>query len=345
MMLETSRPRIALGMLARVVAAAIDLYALAALAYLVLRLLVGERWWPVELTNSLMPLPLLPALPALFLLLGLRLARAIRAWHVALLLPAVLAFALLYGGLFIPRVVPEGAPQFILLTFNLQSQPDNSEAVADLILSSNADVVALQELTQTLTDQLIPLLGETYPHRALHPSDAFAFGMGVFSRLPILDESMVELTFYNQRVQIALDDDTAITLFNVHPPPPRMGGGIDSTGRSQDIRAIIEWAAGETDGVILAGDWNTTDQSDDYAYITARYRDSFREAGWGFGATWPNFQYTHYPFSRAVAGFMPPLIRIDHIFHDSSLQAVEIAPLPTSAGSDHFPVRARLTVP
>jgi hypothetical protein len=102
MMLETSRPRIALGMLARVVAAAIDLYALAALAYLVLRLLVGERWWPVELTNSLMPLPLLPALPALFLLLGLRLARAIQGWHMALLLPAVLAFALLYGGLFIP---------------------------------------------------------------------------------------------------------------------------------------------------------------------------------------------------------------------------------------------------
>jgi endonuclease/exonuclease/phosphatase (EEP) superfamily protein YafD len=333
--------------LGRLLAAALDVYALGALAYLIVRLLVGERLWAVALLNNLMPIPLLPAAPALIILLLLWRTRAIRLWHAALVAPAALAFALLYGGLLLPRAqtAPADAPQFSLLTFNVQSQMGNAGVIADLLLLSDADVLALQEFTQTLADQLAPRLAETYPHQALHPSDSFAVGMGVFSRFPILEESMLELAFYNQRVQIALNDTQVFTLFNVHPPPPSLRGGFDASGRSRDITAILDWAAGEGSAVVLAGDWNATDQSHDYGRIAARYRDSFREAGGGLGATWPNFAHTRYPFSRLIAGFMPPLIRIDHIFHSQHVTALEAAPLASSAGSDHFPVRARLAVP
>jgi vancomycin resistance protein VanJ len=346
-----SRPRpfwkTTLRALVRILAAAIDLYALATIIYLLLRLLLGERFWPVALLNSLMPLPLLPAVSALLVQLAFWLARIVRVWHAALLLPAALAFIVLYGGLFVPRArtAPEGASTFMLLSFNVQSQMGNSDDIAAFLLSSGADVIALQELTQTLADQLIPQLTATYPHQALHPSDAFAFGMGVFSRFPILEEAMLELSFYNQRVRIALDDDTAMTLFNVHPPPPLFRGGFDATVRGQDIASIVEWASAETGAVILTGDWNSTDQSDHYGLVAAHYRDSFREVGWGLGATWPNFHYATYPGSQLVAGILPPLIRIDHIFHSDEVQALEAGPLSESAGSDHFPMLARLAVP
>ena len=78
-----------------------------------------------------------------------------------------------------------------------------------------------------------------------------------------------------------------------------------------------------------------SDQTSIYASLASQMGDSFREAGIGLGTTWPAFQ---------VVGMnpgLPPLIRIDYIWHSRGFQAVnaEVGPY---LGSDHLPVTATL---
>ena len=40
--------------------------------------------------------------------------------------------------------------------------------------------------------------------------------------------------------------------------------------------------------ILIAGDFNMTDQTDDYRRLTAKFSDTFREVGWGMGFTFPD---------------------------------------------------------
>jgi endonuclease/exonuclease/phosphatase (EEP) superfamily protein YafD len=57
--------------------------------------------------------------------------------------------------------------------------------------------------------------------------------------------------------------------------------------------------------------------------------DTFREVGVGFGATWPR------PVADELPTWLPPIIRIDYIFHSTQFQAVE-AVVDPFLGSDHL---------
>src|SRR5690606_10335908 len=80
---------------ARLLLVLVDLYAGAALLYLLLRLLTGDRFWPVRLADTFGHWLLLPAVPLFAVTL------AARRWrHAAALAAPALAFAALFGGLF-----------------------------------------------------------------------------------------------------------------------------------------------------------------------------------------------------------------------------------------------------
>jgi endonuclease/exonuclease/phosphatase family metal-dependent hydrolase len=74
--------------------------------------------------------------------------------------------------------------------------------------------------------------------------------------------------------------------------------------------------------------------------MTAHYHDSYREAGWGLGFTFP----ANGPYATSVFQWIPPLVRLDYIFHDAAFEAVEARVWPTSGGSDHLPVFAALAL-
>ena len=65
---------------------------------------------------------------------------------------------------------------------------------------------------------------------------------------------------------------------------------------------------------LMMGDFNFTDQSSDYKVLArSRLHDTFREVGWGFGATWP----VHV---GGINRFMP-VARLDYIWHSDEFQA------------------------
>jgi endonuclease/exonuclease/phosphatase (EEP) superfamily protein YafD len=86
---------------------------------------------------------------------------------------------------------------------------------------------------------------------------------------------------------------------------------------------------------VLTGDFNETEWSHPYELLTELLEDSFRDAGRGFGHTYPS-QLTWRGWRIAV-----PLVRIDYIFHSADLAAPR-AWVGPHGGSDHLPVVAEL---
>lgn len=311
--------------LGRVSLALINLYAAAVALMLLLRLLVGESWPLVALFNSFSHLLLIPALFLLPLMLVLR-----RRFSSGLLLPAVLAFALAYGTMFVPRSVEAApaAPQLKLMTYNLHSKGTGFESQIALIRDSDADVIALQELSAEMAAVLETDLRDLYPYQALHgtPENGIP-GQGVLSRYPLTEDDYWRMYLAHQRVVFDFAGQS-VTLYNEHPIHPlRPFGYIQHRAETDDL---LRRTADESGPLLLAGDFNMSDQSADYWRIASRYQDAYRSAGWGLGLT----------FSSLLPhiGWTPALARLDYVFYNSAFETLEAKVWPHSGGSDHLPV-------
>ncbi len=75
--------------------------------------------------------------------------------------------------------------------------------------------------------------------------------------------------------------------------------------------------------------------------------------GWGLGFTLPDYSHPQaFAFAVRLPDWLklpwlpvPLLTRIDYVFHDESFDSIEAKVWPTSGGSDHRPVLARLAFP
>jgi hypothetical protein len=68
--------------------------------------------------------------------------------------------------------------------------------------------------------------------------------------------------------------------------------------------------------------------------LTTTLVDSFRAAGQGMGYTYPADGF----------GPLPPLMRLDYIFHSSHFQSLSARTLPSQGLSDHLPLMATLAL-
>jgi endonuclease/exonuclease/phosphatase (EEP) superfamily protein YafD len=323
-----------------VIGASIAFYGVCTALYVLMHFGIGERLAVVAFLNNFMPLLLLPA-PVLLLA-----HLPFRRWRLVLvLLPAALMFGLSYGAFFTPNRVHAGRDTvpMTVLTYNLHSEREALTPMADVIGNANADVVALQELSPEAARAFVEAYGERYPYRALHPAPFHNVrGQGVLSRYPILEDSYWVADLGQQRVVLDVGG-TRVTLYNVHPPHPfvatEKGMRVDVRRRSGVTDDILRRAASDTAPVILAGDFNMTDQTEVYAHVAAWYRDTYREVGWGLGFTFPE------PLDSGLRSLVPPLARIDYIFHDETVLSLAARVWPTSGGSDHHPVWVQLAIP
>jgi endonuclease/exonuclease/phosphatase (EEP) superfamily protein YafD len=83
--------------------------------------------------------------------------------------------------------------------------------------------------------------------------------------------------------------------------------------------------------IIVVGDLNLTDRTDDYQRITDSMDDAFAEIGSGMGFTFEELNI--------------PIARIDYVFHTDDFRAVEARVLEDTAGSDHRPLFVTLALP
>lgn len=301
--------------------------------YLLLRAIVGERWSIIGLFNSYFHLLILPAVILLPLSLLLR-----RRWLVIELAAPFFFFISTYGGQFLPRNVnvPADVPQLHLLSFNINKDNQQVDQMIRVIRDSNADVVAIQELSPQLAKAADEQLADLYSYRAFHPQTDFS-GQGVLSRYPLSNDEFWQINLGHQHVDVDWNGQT-ITLFNVHPIHPLRGFRFDGEARAMEVNDVLRRTETITTPLLIVGDFNMTNLSDDYARVTDRYGDTYEQVGWGMGFGFPNFANAFH------IRFIPPLARIDYIFHDTHFQPVEIYVGNDSAGSDHFPVYATLAL-
>jgi vancomycin resistance protein VanJ len=311
----------------------VDLYGAVMVAYLLLRCLGGGGFWVVELMGTVVHWLLLPS----FLLIPIALAR--RRWGtLVLLLSGSAAFLFLFGALFLPEGAKgkacedPGSTCFRIMTYNISHGLAPPEQVVDVMETSGAEVIAIQELPHGMVSTFQNELEDLYPYQVFH-GEGFS-GIGLISQYPILEEKPFYLKGPRPYLRAELEmGSNVVTVIAAHPPVMIGPGRRSAPGRS-DMETLAEMVVGEGKTIVM-GDFNFTDQNQDYRILTkSGLVDAHRAAGWGFGMTYPRRGWT--------GGFRFPLVRIDHVF-----LAGDIYPRRTwvgwDGGSDHMPFLADLS--
>lgn len=328
---------------------AADLYIIGLALFIVAKLAFGEQWKIIAIGNSVLHLLLLAAI------VWLPITAMRRRWSIAALtLLPVLFFITSYGEMFIPRTAaaPDDSPRLKVMTYNIHGEMQVLRPMLAVIQESGADVVAIQELSSTAADYFATELGETYPYHAFHISeDNSVIGQGVLSRYPITEDDYwrndhLPEHLAHQRVEIELEG-VPLILYNAHPIHPIMKSGqlFNVNLRTEEIRSVLNRASQDSGAVLIVGDFNMADQSDDYAQITRVYTDAYCEAGWGLGFTFPDFSAANATPFDLIALPIRPIVRLDYIFHSDSITTLTAQVWHTSGGSDHRPVTAELALP
>jgi vancomycin resistance protein VanJ len=314
--------------LRRIVVAVGNGYAALLLLLLVLqRTPLASQWW-LRLGGDFLPfwfLPLLVLAPVVLLVSRSRAARA-------LICVPCLVFVLLYGDRFLhhPAAASSAHPEATLtvMTYNVTRGDPGREEILSIIEGEDADVVALQEVPPKVAEA-VSGLSDRYPYQALHPTSKGYAGCAVLSRFPISGDqafSLVEGMHLSQRLVLDVGGER-VHFFNVHLQPPRLPGEVrlaslllvpsyyDTMIQDRELARLLEELAALEGSVVVAGDFNMTDQSAGYRRVATELGDAFREAGWGFGHTYPDVEVRSVPTPF-------PLVRIDYVFHSRDMTAL-----------------------
>ncbi len=332
----------------RITNRAAGLYLLFTLIYLVLRFTIQDRFWWLALVNAFAYLIFVP-LP--FLLLLALLARSRRAF--LSLLPIILLILLWFGPRFLQKnTLTPDSTILRVMTNNVWRLNPTPEAITQLIVTAKPDIIFLQEVQLSTQGDALAPLNTDYPYQSSLIDEIrihlYTAANITLSRYPLVISEKIDLqlanmpTIYRDVIEvngqrIALYNVHLITPFTENPRLPigdnyfaKVALGYDDEARNQQIATLMAYLKTEPYPYIAAGDFNLSDLSMTYGNINGQMRDSFSEAGVGLGYSWP--------VSRALAlpDFLPPLVRMDYIWHSDELQTLK-AWQGEFVGSDHLP--------
>ncbi len=313
----------------------VDLYAASLIAYFLLRTFTPGYYWPVELISIAIHWLLLMGIFLLPFALWKRHRPA-----VALLGVCSVMFLWLFGGLFLPQSIrvsnhPSGSysRKLTVMTYNLGNGIAPTEHLTEVIVSSNADIVAIQEMTAAQIPGLKSTLQVPYPYQVFHGAEIP--GIGLLSKYPIVQhEVLIMQGSHPYLIGILQLGEESLRVIVAHPSVA-FGPGAPQSPTRADIPMLAELAV-EGEKTIVLGDLNFTDQNEGYdLLISAGLMDTFRAAGYGFGFTYPQRTWSGKPFL--------PLIRIDFILVTKDLHPLN-AWVGSDGGSDHLPMLAELSL-
>jgi endonuclease/exonuclease/phosphatase (EEP) superfamily protein YafD len=312
---------------------------------------IGEKWWPTAVGLYLPRIAFGAPLP--LIVLALLLLRMRRLLVTQLVAAMVLLFPLM--GFVAPTPVGGGsgkAGTIRVLSFNVNSGFSGYKQVAEQVARYSPDVVFLQEVgwdswvAKPFFEALFPtvetssqfLLATRFPVTATTDPD----------RLPYFGRERSP-RFMRHIIETPIG---SIVFYNVHPLSPRdsfyavrgaglrheiLSGRIFSGAASPAVygnaglrtlqaEAIYQMAAQDTSPIVIAGDTNMPGLSHTFNAYLGHFQDGFREAGWGFGYT--------YPARR-------PWMRIDRIMANDELRFTTFE-VGCQGASDHLCVVADL---
>ncbi|MFJ8882852.1 endonuclease/exonuclease/phosphatase family protein [Streptomyces sp. NPDC102402] len=259
------------------------------------------------------------AVPALLAAAVLRRSRLAAA---ALLLPSV-AWLALFGGTLFTGAPAEGA--FTAVQHNISDVNPDPGATARALARTDADLIALEELTAPALPAVEAALASGYPHRATRGT------VGLWSKHPLAGVRLVDIRprgigeGWDRGLRAtARTPEGDVAVYVAHLPSVRIGPttGLASGRRDESAGLLAEALTDEPlDRVILLGDLNGTLDDRGLASVTSL----MTRPDTGFAFSWP---------ARL------PLARIDQILTRSS-QVTALWTLPATT-SDHLPVAARI---
>lgn len=325
-------------------------YGLCFVGYLIAYNFVGDRFWPLALVNTFAYVIFIP----LVVLLPLSLITRSRIAFLRLL-PIIAVFIVWFLPYVRPRLaLASTSPNSIrILTFNTLWDNYKRDDLLQWFRDTDADIIFLQEITVDAARQIRSGLVDTYPYQPVSTDSDEWGGNYILSRIPITTFEYVDLGVPNalmqpQRITASING-LSFAAYNIHLEwpmsserplkaqlsrlSPSLGfmAGYDASVRNLQIERLTAHLQTEPLPFFMAGDFNTSDQSASYKQLAASVSDSFPEAGTGFGMTWPVASVQRLP------SFVPPLIRIDYVFHSDGFRATS-AQTGSAMGSDHLPL-------
>ncbi|MFH9857908.1 endonuclease/exonuclease/phosphatase family protein [Streptomyces sp. NPDC017202] len=257
------------------------------------------------------------------LLLLLAFVRRSATALIALVLPAVV-WLNLFGGLIGDKT--GGGGDLTVATHNVNADNADPSGTAHDVAASGADVVALEELTESAAPVYEKALATTYRYHSVQGT------VGLWSRYPLSAVAAVDIKLGWVRAMRATvtTPEGPVGFYVAHLPSVRvkLQAGFTARQRDKSADALGEAiAADPLSNKILLGDLNGTMNDRSLNAVTSQMRSAQGAAGSGFGFTWP-------------ASF--PMARIDQIMV-TGVEPVTSWTLPRTS-SDHLPVAARVQV-
>ena len=235
------------------------------------------------------------------------------------------------------------------------------QEIGKFLKSEDPDIVCLQEFFAEDYTQADTLFGQ-YPHRHYHlfkARNGKLFGNIILSKFPIKDKGRLSfpgstnlaifadiehygrtLRVYNNHLESYDVSFTALAKkfgSQEHLSREELTQDIVETHgkmkntfikRSEQVDRILEDINNSAHRTIICGDFNDTPMSYTYYTLAKHHKDTFEEAGSGFGAT-----------------FIPvwPLLRIDYLLVPTDSECIRHSVHKTEL-SDHYPVSAEVII-
>lgn len=236
-----------------------------------------------------------------------------------------------------------------ILTYNVQgyksrvrSSKNTKTRIADFIEQSNADIICIQEFSAIEYKSYV----SEYPYWVKSNIDVpYKSVLGIFSKFPIIKKGYLELpNSINNAMFVDINvNDRPVRLYNIHLESYKLDSKhqlrnlnsyrfvIPTVFQTEIIRIaqakLVREHINSFDGdVIVVGDFNSTQYSPVYRILKDTKKDTFVEAGNGFGST---FELFNYPF------------KLDHILVDESFEVINHQNFDINL-SDHEPVLAEI---
>ena len=251
----------------------------------------------------------------------------------------------------------EDEKDFVVMSYNVRLlnlfKWDKKETIPQDILSfindQNPNILCIQEYSYSANIDL-----KVYPYKTIFMAgDKIKTGQAIFSKFPIIDQGNIEFPNSNNNVVYAdiKKGKDIIRVYNMHlqsikisPDVNEISENIDAMNqdksemmlkriskafKKQQLQAKIlkEHKKLCKYPVIICGDMNNSAFSYVYRSIKGNLKDSFEEAGLGFGQT---YKFKYYP------------ARIDYIFADKTMTVKKFKSFSDFENSDHYPIMATL---
>jgi endonuclease/exonuclease/phosphatase (EEP) superfamily protein YafD len=292
-----------------------------------------QRGGPLALSQIFAPHLLIPVL----LLVPIAVSSKSRELQVGLLIALAIGAARFGPGLVSTTASPPSSDESVvqILSWNLEGDTSTTADLLAQLRASDADIVALQELTHehAAAIRADPELTARFSQPALVPRGD-AGGLGLLSRFAIADAfDDRDPPFQNVELQLP---DGRLTVINAHLFAPRFPIGqatpfswaFDPAQRDADIlsvRATIERALAAGRPLIVLGDFNVTDREPGFDDLSRGLWDAHDEVGQGTGSTWRPQELEFVPFG---------VLRIDYFLGGPATRPLSVFE-DCSPSSDH----------